>query len=137
MEDQYYRWAMGVLNALGEFQKANLVQFSRVYDDDKIHIEARLGKELVECPPASLWIGLKMPTQDENPIVFGLPQVVGEEKYTIVYLWVDDTPPFIRPGRWQKYLRSIVRQLDAQAIETHKLRNKPVNDSELFPDIPD
>ena len=138
---QEYWYAVDLVNYRGHFQAINPLAVTGVWQDEKMLIEATVNLE--DKRITNIRIGLKMIFRFEDeaiePLVPFPPAIETDDKrrrYTIVYDG-GNFPHYFRPGRWQKHLQNVIKDLKEKSNKFLDLHNKAVDDSALFSDISD
>jgi hypothetical protein len=132
-QDNIFRTGMTILDERGVYEQRDGVRISFVYEDEKIHIEALLPLERGGAIE-SFHIAVKK-LDNESPVQpFGIPKSPPERE-TPVFVW-KGIPRYHRPGRWEAYLDGLLTSIRKEDENVDALNGHPIDDADLFPDIP-
>lgn len=146
MNDLYESIALILIN-YGEIQALNPVRVASIYEDDKIRITGLIDRDsprrfvrfiihlkMTSHEPDqervitdSLLSDLPVTTDKNDTLVYSAGVAYGDfSGYTMV--------EYQRPGRWVRYIDTLIHRIQQQAERERELNNTPIDDSALFPD---
>lgn len=134
-EGTVFHTAEKIINARGKIERVNPILWGKVYEDEKLAIQAILPVDYISTPGYThMIIAINLPPENsvQQP-AFEIPKTAPNR--TTVYYW-QGRPLFYRPGRWTYYLIDLAEEIRVAVAASQKLNKQPVDDTELFPDNP-
>lgn len=131
---------MELLWRYGTVEATNPITVCSIYEDKKVRLVGVMKPEDGGWRYKTFSLALKIPSKDQSLKIMGLESKPGD---TVVYFarvrYVSNGQgythvEFYRPGRWEDYIKKIVRDGQEQSMELRKLDNTPIEDDTLFPE---
>lgn len=149
MKDYYEPIALILIN-YGEISRLNPIRVASIYADEKIritglidtdsprrfvrfvvHLKMSSGEsEQERVITDSLLSDLPVTSDVHDLLVYSADVAYGDfSGYTMV--------DFVRPGRWLNYIKQLHEKIRKQAEYERSVNNTALDDSSLFPELPD
>ncbi|HYO89430.1 MAG TPA: hypothetical protein VER79_12325 [Candidatus Limnocylindrales bacterium] len=140
MIESLLQLAAFILKQDGELSGDPQTSLQIVYRDDRIEMIGSLTPP--EMQLTGLVVNLNLQGKDEarfrmveNSRPFSIPKTAPSYN-TVVMQWDTGGGLFLRSGLWQTYLEHLAHKIQAEIEAFNLLNQVPVNDSDLFADIP-
>jgi hypothetical protein len=135
--DAIFSRAKKLLSAKGIAEAITPIDVAVTFEDQKIAVRAYLNKSHEKIEMMVIHVNIPSGTNSEVMVEtpgFGLPSK--KRDWSLVYQW-REVAIYQRQGKWIGYLDQLCKEIDTKQAELGKMNGKPINDRELFEDIPD